>query len=132
MYKTRLLNHRNGHCKKISKCIQFEFKCFTDKMFVRLLSTIIILVQVLESSNGAVVIERARMQHYMYMENDKIIHHLQGVDLQDLNFNAVLRSGNGQSTVPENFSRSQSGSVVNETCKPGEWRDYWGRCRELY
>lgn len=113
--------------------IQFESKCFTDKMLFRL-SLLIILVQVLENLNCEVVIEKARMQHYMYIENDKVIRHVQGVDLQDsdLELNGVLRAGIGQN-FPEQISRSQSrSSVNNEICRPGEWRDYWGRCRELY
>lgn len=119
--------------KSAHNIIQFVSKCFSDKMLVRLL-LITILVQVLESSFGEVVIEKARMQHYMYVENDKIIRHVQGVDLQDsdLNLNSVLRSNFGQN-LPEQISRSQSRSAVNnEKCRPGEWRDYWGRCRELY
>lgn len=119
--------------QKTAENIQFEFKCFTDKMFVRLI-LIIILVQVLKSSYGEVVIEKARMQQYMYIENDKIIRHIQGVDLQDsdLDLNDVLRAGIGKS-YPEHISRSQSrSSVNNEICRPGEWRDFWGRCRELY
>lgn len=134
--KTRLLNHLmlKSHCKKVLKNIQFEFKCFADKMFVRLILITTILIQVLENSNCEVVIEKARMQQYMYIENDKIIRHVEGLDLQDsdLNLNGYLRAGIGQS-VPEHISRSQSrSSVNNELCQPGEWRDFWGRCRELY
>lgn len=119
--------------QKRTEKIQFESKRFTDKMLVRL-SLMIILVQVLDNSYCEVVIEKARMQQYMFIENDKIIRHVQGVDLQDsdLDLNGVLRAGIGQS-VPEHISRSQSrSSVNNEICKPGEWRDFWGRCRELY
>lgn len=93
---------------------------------------IIILVQILKSSYCEVVIEKARMQQYMYIENDKIIRHVQGVDLQDSDLNGGLRAGFGQN-VPETYSRSQSrSSVPDKRCQPGEWRDYWGRCRELY
>lgn len=113
--------------------IQFKSKCFAGKMFVRVI-LIIILVQVLEYSDCEVVIEKARMQQYMYVEDGKIIHHVTGIDLQDsdLNVNGVLRAGIGQ-TVPEHISRSQSrSSVNNEICPPGQWRDFWDRCRELY
>lgn len=75
------------------------------------------------------------MQQYMYVENDKIIRHVQGVDLQDsdLDLNGVLRAGIGRN-FPQQISRSQSRNSVNNDiiCRPGEWRDYWGRCRELY
>lgn len=133
--KTRLLNHlrRKYPLQKRIENIQFESKRFTDKMLVRL-SLMIILVQVLDNSYCEVVIEKARMQQYMFIENDKIIRHVQGVDLQDsdLDLNGVLRAGIGQS-VPEHLSRSQGrSSVNNDICKPGEWRDFWGRCRELY
>ncbi len=104
-------------------------------MLARLI-LIAILVQVLQHcSYCEVIIEKARMQHYMLVENDKIVRHVQGVDLQDsdLNFNgASLRANFGQN-LPEYISRSQSrSSVNNDVCPPGEWRDYWGRCRELY
>lgn len=102
-------------------------------MFVRLI-LITILLQVLTSSFGEVVIERARMQHYMLVEDDKIIRHVQGDDLQDsdLNGKGALHENFGQN-VPEYISRSQSRNAINtERCPPGNWRDYWGRCRELY
>lgn len=119
--------------QKTAHMIQFEIECFTGKMLVRLIS-IIILVQVLESAYSEVIIERARMQHYMQVENGKIVRHVQGADLQDsdLILNGVLPAGSGRS-FPQTVGHTQTRNAANNAkCGPGEWRDYWGRCRDLY
>ncbi|KAG4080032.1 hypothetical protein HA402_006344 [Bradysia odoriphaga] len=117
--------------QKTAHMIQFEFECFASKMLVRLIS-LIILVQVLESAYGEVIIEKARVQHYMQIENGKIIRHVQGVDLQDSDLNGVP-AGSGRNIQQPFVGRSQNrNAAVTEKCGPGEWRDYWGRCRELY
>lgn len=103
-------------------------------MLFRLIS-IIILIQVLESAYGEVVIERARMQYYMQIENGKIIRHVEGDDLQDSDLNSVLPTDSVrdfQPSQPTGQSQSNSEVLITQKCGPGEWRDFWGRCRELY